>query len=129
MSWLEVLRMEERNGSGILHPLHDAEAISAPNELNVFFAEMVSEKLSCKIDSFRGICDSRNASVSIKVGTNAYVFHSCYIRCMYQVGDGILYGGFSVSAEEAWIQSDLHHAPYLGKSLHLFICEISRMVA
>ena len=109
---------------------HHTEEIATPNEFDVLFAVALQEEVTGEVDEFGCGSATRDASISIEVGANAYVLNAHDVDHVVEVLDGIEDGSwFWVRTEEAMIHGDLCHTSRTGKCPHLVVGEIARMVA
>lgn len=114
----------------MLYISHHTEEVATPNELDVFFAVALHEEATGEVDELGSGRATRDATISIEVGADAYVLNAHHIHHVVEVLDGIENRGwFGVGTEEAMIHGDLCHTSRTGKCPHLFVGEIARMVA
>ena len=114
----------------MLYISHHTEEVAAPNEFDVLFAVALHEEATGKVDELGSGGATRDASVAIEVGANAYVLNTHHIHHVVEVLDGIENRGwFGVGTEEAMIHGDLCYTSRTGKCSHLVVGEIARMVA
>jgi hypothetical protein len=72
---------------------------------------------------------THHTSVSIKVGSDAYVVDTHDIHGMTYVRECILNTGNTLLAKETLVEGYLHHASALGQGTHLLVVEIAWVVA
>ena len=114
----------------MLYISHHTEEVAAPNEFDVLFAVALHEEATGEVDELGSGRATRDATISIEVGADAYVLNAHHIHHVVEVLNGIEdRGWFGVGTEEAMIHGDLCHASRTGKCPHLFVGEIARMVA
>ena len=114
----------------MLYISHHTEEVAAPNEFDVLFAVAFHEEATGEVDELGSGSATRDATISIEVGADAYVLNAHHIHHVVEVLDGIEdRGWFGVGTEETMIHGDLCHTSRTGKCPHLFVGEIARMVA
>lgn len=114
----------------MLYISHHTEEVATPNEFDVFFAVALHEEATGEVDELGSGRATRDATISIEVGANAYVLNAHHIHHVVEMLDGIEdRGWFGVGTEETMIHGDLCHTSRTGKCPHLFVGEIARMVA
>ena len=114
----------------MLYISHHTEEVATPNEFDVLFAVALHEEATGEVDELGSGSATRDATISIEVGADAYVLNAHHIHHVVEVLDGIEdRGWFGVGTEEAMIHGDLCHTSRTGKCPHLFVSEIARMVA
>ena len=114
----------------MLYISHHTEEVATPNEFDVLFAVALHEEATGEVDELGSGRATRDATISIEVGADAYVLNAHHIHHVVEVLDGIENRGwFGVGTEETMIHGDLCHTSRTGKCPHLFVGEIARMIA
>ena len=114
----------------MLYISHHTEEVATPNEFDVLFTVALHEEATGEVDELGSGRATRDATISIEVGANAYVLNAHHIHHVVEMLDGIEdRGWFGVGTEETMIHGDLCHTSRTGKCPHLFVGEIARMVA
>lgn len=114
----------------MLYISHHTEEVATPNELDVLFAVALHEEATGEVDELGSGGATRDATISIEVGANAYVLNAHHIHHVVEVLDSIEdRGWFGVGTKETMIHGDLCHTSRTSKCPHLVVGEIARMVA
>jgi len=114
----------------MLYISHHTEEVATPNELDVLFAVALREETTGEVDELGSGRATRDASIAIEVGADAYVLNAHHIHHVVEVLDGIKNRGwFGVGTKETMIHGDLCHTSRTSKCPHLVVGEIARMVA
>ena len=74
---------------------HHTEEVATPNEFDVLFAVALHEEATGEVDELGSGRATRDATISIEVGADAYVLNTHHIHHVVEVLDGIKYSGFS----------------------------------
>ena len=112
----------------VLYLAHYAQEVAAPQLFDVSFSEAFCCQAAGKIDNFRSICAANDATVSVKVGANAYVVNACDIYHMYDVAYCIVDSSSALLAQESIVEAGLHHTTRCCKCAQLVVSKIARMV-
>ena len=73
----------------MLYISHHTEEVATPNELDVLFAVALHEETTGDVDELGSGRATRDATISIEVGADAYVLNAHHIHHVVEVLDGI----------------------------------------
>ena len=73
----------------MLYISHHTEEVATPNELDVLFAVAFHEEATSEVDEFGSRGATRDATISIEVGADAYVLNTHHIHHVVEVLYGI----------------------------------------